>query len=24
MGSCSACGADRRVGVLHCGACGAL
>jgi hypothetical protein len=21
---CSACGADRRVGVLHCGACGAL
>ena len=23
-GSCSACGADRRVGVLHCGACGAL
>jgi hypothetical protein len=24
VGSCSACGADRRVGVLHCGACGAL
>lgn len=22
--SCAACGADRRVGVLHCGACGAL
>lgn len=24
VGSCSACGADRRVGVLHCGACGGL
>jgi hypothetical protein len=24
VASCSACGADRRVGVLHCGACGAL
>ncbi len=24
VGSCSACGEDRRVGVLHCGACGAL
>ena len=24
VGSCSACGADRRVGVLHCGTCGAL
>jgi hypothetical protein len=23
VASCSACGADRRVGVLHCGACGA-
>lgn len=24
VASCSTCGADRRVGVLHCGACGAL
>jgi ABC-type multidrug transport system fused ATPase/permease subunit len=24
VASCSACGAERRVGVLHCGACGAL
>lgn len=24
VASCSACGADRRVGVLHCAACGAL
>jgi hypothetical protein len=24
LASCSVCGADRRVGVLHCGACGAL
>jgi hypothetical protein len=23
-GGCAACGSDRRVGVLHCGACGAL
>jgi hypothetical protein len=24
VANCNACGADRRVGVLHCGACGAL
>jgi hypothetical protein len=24
VASCAACGSDRRVGVLHCGACGAL
>jgi hypothetical protein len=24
VAGCAACGADRRVGVLHCGACGAL
>jgi hypothetical protein len=24
VANCAACGADRRVGVLHCGACGAL
>jgi hypothetical protein len=24
VASCAACGADRRVGVVHCGACGAL
>jgi len=24
VAGCSECGADRRVGTLHCGACGAL